>query len=65
MNINAPTDLTSDEIEQIQERLDTMHVWGKDLTASMIMQLVARAGGCEYDMTSNPLSPRFVRPESV
>lgn len=64
LHINAPDDLTAEEIAQIQERLDTMHEWGEHLTAAMIMQLVARAGGCEYDLTSNPMAPRFVRPES-
>lgn len=62
IHIDAPDDLTPDEIARIQERLDTMREWGSDLTTSEIMRTVARAGGCEYDPTSSPMVPRFVRP---
>lgn len=64
LHIDAPDDLTHDEVARIQERLDTMSEWGSDLTVSEIMTTIARAGGCEYDATSNPMAPRFVRPES-
>jgi len=64
IHLHVPDDLTPDEIARIQERLDTMREWGSDLTASEIMHAIARSGGCEYDPTSNPLAPRFVRPTS-
>ena len=64
LHIDAPDDLTPDEIARIQERLETMREWGSDLTTSEIMRTVARAGGCEYDPTSSPMAPRFVRPNA-
>jgi len=62
--LDTPADLTYDEIARIQKRLDTMREWGSDLTVSEIMQEIARAGGCEYDPTSHPMAPRFVRPDA-
>ena len=64
IHLDTPDDLTPEEAARIQERLDTMREWGSDLTVSEIMQEIARAGGCEYDPTSHPMAPRFVRPDA-
>ena len=64
IHLDTPDDLTPEEAARIQERLDTMREWGSDLTMSEIMQEIARAGGCEYDPTSHPMAPRFVRPDA-
>ena len=64
IHLDTPDDLTPEEAARIQKRLDTMREWGSDLTVSEIMQEIARAGGCEYDPTSHPMAPRFVRPDA-